>query len=199
MLTYCCVHYKVLRDRNFFLTSHEVYMKNQLVRVSSFILISAASFIGMTSAQASECMQEFALQCPAGQIDACLIPNANATHHFCTAEQGAAYTFLGRVNIPENSTGYLNLLNGTPAIKGFMVAMDYKCQVRKAGVVKAVQGQLLEPTKLTAFNVVGYTAKSEYSVNGGYGANLVSIAITLAPHGGPFIVDVCPVDVYARF
>lgn len=174
-------------------------MKNQLLRISTNLLMTAVSFGAGTSAQALECRFEIALQCPVGQIDACLVPNGNATHHFCTAEQGPAYTFLGRVSIAENSTGYLNLQNGTPAIKGFMIAMDHKCRVSKAGVINAVQGQLIEPTKLVGYNVVGYTAKSEYAVNGGYGATLASIAITLAPHGGPFIVDICPVDVYARF
>jgi hypothetical protein len=163
-------------------------------------LVTAASSLLATQSFASDCAQEIALLCPQGEIDACLIPNSGADHHFCTpAQVQNRYTFAGRVNISENSTGYLYLVNGTPAIKGFKVAMDHKCRLQKGSVVKSIPDQLIEPTKLVGQSMSGYTAGYEFAVNGGYGALVSAIAVTLAPHGGPFIVDICPVDIYVRY
>jgi hypothetical protein len=170
------------------------------MKFNALVFSAMAILFGSTATLANTCQQEFALLCPAGQIDACLIPNSNATHHFCTSQTSANYQFLNRIQIAEASQAQFLLLNGTPAIKQFMVVMEEKCAISKAAVVKANPRDFIEATRLLGSKRVGsYSIGYEYAVNGGYGANLASIVVTMARHGGPFIIDVCPVDVYVAF
>ncbi len=176
-------------------------MKTLSVKAASVLALSFSSLFFASAASADSCAMEYALACPIGQIDACLIPNGNATHHFCTEETSSSsgYRYIGKINIAENSSAYVNLANGTPEITGFKLAMDHKCNLLKAAVVKANPNQLIEPTRFLGTRMNGYTAEHDFSVNGGYGALVSSIAITMARRGGPIIVDICPVDVYVKF
>jgi hypothetical protein len=147
------------------------------------------------------CAMEYALDCPPGQIDACLIPGTTASHHFCTPIAAQTnYQFVGTVNVSEASQGLLYLQNGTPPIKRFMVAMDQKCGLARASVIKANPNEVIEPTRLFNTKRVGsYTMGYEHTVNGGYGALIAAISVELRPHGGPIIVDVCPVSIYVAY
>ena len=110
------------------------------------------------------------------------------------------YSYLGRLSIAEGATGSFYLQNGTPAIKGYMVAMEENCGLTNSGVFSVDPNQALQPTRLTGTRRNGsYTIEYEYAVNGGYGALVSAINVTIARHRGPFIIDICPVDVYLRF
>ncbi|MBI1859869.1 MAG: hypothetical protein HYR96_03000 [Deltaproteobacteria bacterium] len=109
------------------------------------------------------------------------------------------YVFLGRQSVEEGNTGIFYVLNGTPAITGFMVAMEEKCGMGQAGVV-AVQ-QPIAPTRLLGSRRIGsYSIGYEYSVNNGMGALVSQINASVARrHFGPFLVDICPVDLYIKY
>jgi hypothetical protein len=115
-------------------------------------------------------------------------------------EPTVPYTYLGKVTLEEGQSGQLVIPNGTPEITGYKLAMDHKCGIAGSGVVLVHRNMPLIPTRLVNSERVGsYTIAYNYEVNGGQGALLSSIAMTLARRGGPFVVDICPIDVYVRF
>jgi len=113
-------------------------------------------------------------------------------------EPSVQYTYFGKANIQEGTSYTYPVLNGTPAIRGFMVAMEEKCGMGKSGVQALTP---VVPTKLIKSKRLGsYTIGYEYSVNGGNGALVSGITVSVARrHFGPFIVDICPVDVYVLY
>jgi hypothetical protein len=148
------------------------------------------------------CAQENVLICPIGQIDACVIPNSNASHHFCVDEQqsqASGYVTYGTMNIEENSRGYFSLVYGLPAIRSFKLLMDRNCHVDAASVVKLDSTQIIEPTRLLGVQDQGAFHSYEFAVNGGYGTRLKNIAVDMARHGGPVVIDVCPVTLLVRY
>ncbi|MFM8314312.1 MAG: hypothetical protein ACKOA8_08515 [Deltaproteobacteria bacterium] len=167
----------------------------------TFFIVSLLALGVFTThnALAGSCEQEYALECPAGQMDACLIPDSKADHHFCTFKNFQQYQFAGSINVPENSNGYLYLANGTPAIKEFVLAMDRKCRFSHGAVVKADPKKLIEATKLIRTREHGYTREFYYSVNGGYGAVLQAIDIEMAGKNNLFLTTFCPVSVYVAY
>lgn len=110
------------------------------------------------------------------------------------------FVFGGKINISEGGTGYLTLANGTPEIKGFLVGMDNKCIMGRAAVV-AVGGLPIEPTRLVrSYQQGSYTMVYEYSVNGGMGALLSQIVVSLGTkHPLGFITDICPIEVDVKY
>ena len=110
------------------------------------------------------------------------------------------YVYYGKLNIEEGQAGSFPLVNGTPAITGFMVAVEEKCGIGRAGV-SAVQPQVLAPTRLVASKRIGsYSIGYEYSVNNGAGALVSAVTVSLARrHPLGFIVDICPVDLYLKY
>lgn len=112
----------------------------------------------------------------------------------------AGYQFAGRIQVTEGTQSSLLVLNGTPAIKSFLVAMDNKCIFSKA-TVTTVNNIPIQPTKLIKSQKTGaYTISYEHLVNGGAGAVLSSINVALgSQHPLGFITDICPVDIYVRY
>ena len=110
------------------------------------------------------------------------------------------YVYYGKLNIQEGYTGTFPLVNGTPAITGFMVAVEEKCGIGRAGVT-AIQPPQVAPTRLVGSKRIGsYSIGYEYAVNGGQGALVSGVSVSIARrHFGPFIVDICPVDLYLRY
>lgn len=109
------------------------------------------------------------------------------------------WQFVGRIQIPENAMGRLALLNGTPVIKGFLVVMDNQCIFAKAAV-ETVNNVPVQPTQLIASQKVGYTGIAyEHTVNGGNGALLSSILVSMGiKHPAGFVNQICPIDIYIR-
>ncbi|NBY20621.1 hypothetical protein EBQ74_10370 [bacterium] len=109
------------------------------------------------------------------------------------------WRFVGRIQIPENNIGRLVLLNGTPAVRGFLVVMDNQCVFSKAAV-ETINNVPVQATQLISSQKVGYTGIGyEHLVNGGAGALLSSILVTMGVHhpSGPWN-QICPVDIYIR-
>ena len=116
------------------------------------------------------------------------------------ADPLSGYQFAGRIQVSEGTQGSLLVLNGTPAIRSFKVAMENKCIFSRA-TVSTVNNTLVQPTKLIGSTKTGaYTITYEHLVNGGAGALLSSIFVTLGSrHPLGFITDICPVDIYVRY
>ncbi len=112
----------------------------------------------------------------------------------------SGYQFAGRIQVTEGTQGSLLVLNGTPAIRSFKVAMENKCIFSRAAVT-TVNNTPVQPTKLIGSTKTGaYTITYEHLVNGGSGALLSSIVVTLGRrHPLGFITDICPVDIYVRY
>lgn len=110
------------------------------------------------------------------------------------------WQYVGRVQIPENAMGRLILLNGTPAVRGFLVTMDSRCIFAKAAV-ETINNVPIQPTQLISSQKVGYTGIGyEHSVNGGTGALLSSILVTMgSKHPAGVFNEICPVDIYIRY
>lgn len=109
------------------------------------------------------------------------------------------WRYIGRIQIPENNIGRLVVLNGTPAIRGFLVVMDHQCVFAKAAV-ETINNVPVQATQLVSSQKVGYTGIGyEHAVNGGAGALLSSILVTMGVHqpSGPWN-QICPVDIYIR-
>ena len=109
------------------------------------------------------------------------------------------YQFLGRINIPESGTAHFSLPYSSPSVSRFMVSMDSQCVLAKASVLTS--GNVpVQATQLVASHKVGLTGIAyEHTVNGGFGANLTSIMVTLGTKtipGPGFLV--CPVDVFIQ-
>ena len=178
-------------------------MKRSGVKLLLFSLMVV--FFGLSSSRgiANDCSQEFALECPKGQIDACLLPNAHADHHFCTVQNPKRYEFLGKLTVAEvqDSFGYLYLTNGTPAITEFVLVMDSKCRFNNGSVIKANPNQVIEPTKFIGKKLLNKQRDSYYYflVNGGYGAVLSSIVVGMNQGSNPLVTKYCPVTIYATF
>lgn len=117
-----------------------------------------------------------------------------------TAPSQSDWRFAGRIQIPESAMGRLALLNGTPAIRGFLIAMDNRCIFAKAAV-ETINNVPIQSTQLIASQKIGYTGIGyEHSVNGGTGAVLASILVTMGTkHPAGVLTEVCPVDIYIRF
>ncbi len=110
------------------------------------------------------------------------------------------FTFAGQIQVKEGSSERLLISNGTPSITRFLVAMNDHCIMGQAGVVP-VSNMTLLPTKLVGSKKSGAsTMVYEYSVNGGAGAMLTSISVSLGiRHILGLISDYCPVDIYVKY
>jgi hypothetical protein len=84
-------------------------------------------------------------------------------------------------------------------VKGFVLAMDQYCPLVRAGV-EVLGNYPVQPTRLVrSYRSGATTVAFEHSVNADQGALIAAIDITIGNIGGPIIVDICTVDVYARF
>ncbi len=110
-----------------------------------------------------------------------------------------SYRFLGRVRVAESSTAVFSLPWGTPSISRMLLAMDSQCvfgraSVQTVGNVPIQTTQLIASHKL-APNGIGY----EHLINGGSGAALSSIMVTLGPKATPgFGTLICPIDIWVQ-
>ncbi len=110
------------------------------------------------------------------------------------------FQYVGKLHISEGARGTFWLANGTPHIVAYRVAMEEKCGLSRSGVLKVWEHEAIIPTRLVRSERIGsYTISYEHSVNGGQGALLKGITVDMARHGGPFIVDICPVDLYVQY
>ena len=77
--------------------------------------------------------------------------------------------------------------------------MDNQCIFAKAAV-ETVNNVPVQPTQLIASQKVGYTGIAyEHTVNGGNGALLSSILVSMGiKHPAGFVNQICPVDIYIR-
>lgn len=109
------------------------------------------------------------------------------------------YSFAARINIPESASTTFSFSYLTPAITKFMLVMDSRCVFSNAAV-QTVNNVPVQPTQLVASYKISPTAIGyEHLVNGGSGANLTSIVITMGakPFPGPGFM-VCPVDLFIQ-
>ena len=84
-------------------------------------------------------------------------------------------------------------------MKGFVLAMDQACPLVRAGV-EVVGNMPVQPTRLVrTYRSGSHTVSFEHSVNADQGAMISAIDISIGNVGGPIIIDICTVDVYARF
>lgn len=111
----------------------------------------------------------------------------------------AGYKHAGRVDIAEQSYGNLYFVNGTPAIKSFVVLIDRDCVFSRAEVLLVSADQQLAPTELVAsYKVAPRGLAYEHSVNGGVGASVAGIQVRMGALGGPVVTDICPVHIYVK-
>lgn len=111
----------------------------------------------------------------------------------------SSYRYLGRFNIAEQSTGRFPLQNGTPVLKGYIIALNPICRFVHSGVEVAVPGTPVQPTRLIrTFRNGSNTIAYEHSVNNDLGVFVSSIDVIIGSFGGP-LIDICAVDVYGRF
>lgn len=113
--------------------------------------------------------------------------------------QPNSYQYVGHINIEETETGRFLFGNGAPAIKSFILTLDQYCPLTRAGV-EVVGSKPVQPTRLVrTFRTGARSVAFEHTVNGGQGALLTAIDITVGVIGGPGIIESCDVEVYARF
>lgn len=109
------------------------------------------------------------------------------------------YDLVGRVNVLENTTGRFTFINGTPAIKGYLLVIHESCPIVRSGVEVAIPGTSVQPTRLVKKTRNGRnTFVYQYSVNGDLGAVLAAVDVTIGTVGGPVIAETCAVDIYTR-
>lgn len=110
------------------------------------------------------------------------------------------YKFAARINIPESASTKFSFSYFTPVITKFMLVMDNQCVFSRASV-QTLNNVPVQPTQLMASYKISPTAIGyEHLVNGGSGANLTSILITMGakPFPGPGFM-VCPVNLFIQY
>jgi hypothetical protein len=110
----------------------------------------------------------------------------------------SSYQIAGRIQMTEFSSAALRIMSGIPEVKQFLVVMDQHCIFASAKV--ATWGDVpIQATKLIASHkmsasTIGY----EHTVNGGNGALLHSISVTLGGTHHGLLKDTCFIDIYVR-
>jgi hypothetical protein len=109
------------------------------------------------------------------------------------------YQFAGRLQISGNTTEVLGVTGWVPPIKAFFVAMDNQCVFAKAAVYTQNNVPVQTTQLVKSYKYGPHAIAYEHLVNGGAGANLSGIAISLGSKQlAGFPLEICPVDIYVR-
>jgi poly(3-hydroxybutyrate) depolymerase len=97
------------------------------------------------------------------------------------------------------TTEVLGVAGWVPPIKAFFVAMDNQCVFAKAAVYTQNNVPVQTTQLVKSYKYGPHAIAYEHLVNGGAGANLSGIAISLGSKQlAGFPLEICPVDIYVR-